>query len=332
MPQGADLIGLHMAVIVIAVDLGQVERQGMFRPGIVAAYAFHPRGKTPVLGALAAGGVGIGNGERAAGSPWRNQFGVGLFLVPGVRITAPLAAVEMQHLGFNTPGRFRPRRVQRQRKRFDQDRILGKVHRAAEHRAFDRFGLLVDSNRAGIGHPQPALGRGMIGPAFSIDGERQYTGGRPMLGHRGKNPAFAQPGGEAVRRLLYIVAYQGVDRAIVVIQQQQFALGILGKTDDPHRGLHHFAARADLVAVDRHAPNPPRFPIAKDIHAFQVGKLLAAVHEAAGDRSAFSMGNFHGGRHNGCWTALPFGMYHLVAFGQAPAEVVALAHPVDQLP
>ena len=90
------------AVIVVFVELRQREGEGLPRPRVVAGQALRPAGEVPGLLAFASRGLRIDDVERAVHARCRHERGVGLLVVPLVRVAVPDDAVEMEHLCFQS--------------------------------------------------------------------------------------------------------------------------------------------------------------------------------------------------------------------------------------
>ena len=88
-----------------------------------------------MLHAFTARGRCVLDNQLAGASTRFDQGGVGLLVVPGIRIAAPFATVEMQHLGLEPLPRSWVAMFHLHRKGFHQNRVDGEFQRAAEHRA-----------------------------------------------------------------------------------------------------------------------------------------------------------------------------------------------------
>jgi len=83
-----------------------------------------------------------------------------------------------------------------------------------------------------------------------------------------------------------VVARNGVDRAAVVVEEIKFAILIFAEGDDAHQGARDLWHLLDAVAFEAGGPKAPRFPIAEDVGAAQLGKFLAAIDAPAGNAAS----------------------------------------------
>src|SRR5579875_1829455 len=148
----------------LAVELAWGEGERIASPGVMTLQALAAGGEMPRLFSLPAGGLAVLDRKYLIGAGSRHKVGVGLLVVPAVRVTVPFTAVEVQNLGFQTPAALRLAALHLERKRACQNGILGEEESAAEEIAGDRHEAIIELHARRARQGDEALGRGMIGP------------------------------------------------------------------------------------------------------------------------------------------------------------------------
>src|SRR5262245_46669116 len=109
-------------------------------------------------------------------------------------------------------------------------------------------------------------------------------------------------------------------RAAVVIEEVQFAVPVLAEGDDAHRRSSDLRHLLGAVALEARGPQAARLPVAEDVSAAQLGELLAAVDESAGDAARDGVRQFDQRRTDRRWSDL-LRLDRLRSFHRRPAVV-----------
>ena len=298
----------------------------------MAPLALVPREEPPGLVPHAAGGRGVGDRKRQAATSGGHEVGVGARLVPGIGIAAPVAAVEMEQLRLELPLARRVARRHLHGKRFGEHGAgrIGELGR--KHRTGDGGLGRMELHRTGAGEPDDPLRRGMIGPGLGRDLEGRHARHRLVLRRVGEKAGLREFFWKRARLGDRIARHEFVDRAVVVIEDEEFAVAVFGKCDHADRGGHEIDERPRSVARGGDAPHPACHPVAEDVAADKLGKLLPAIDDAAGDRRPGRVRHLAPWFHDRGRPLGPVAMDRVARLDEAPAVVVARLHATDEFP
>ena len=88
-----------------------------------------------------------------------------------------------------------------------------------------------------------------------------------------------------MRILFRLIPNEFLNRAGVIIEQEQLAGVVFGEADNADGRIHQLVWLPDflrgLTRFD--SPDPSRFPVAENVRAIELRKSFAAINEAAGD-------------------------------------------------
>ena len=110
-------------IAVVFVQLKKVERQRRTRPWIMAAQTLRATVEMPRLPAVAARSLCVRDLQHTIRACGVHEPGVGLLVVPLIRVAVPVDAVEMENLRFDATTALRFARLRFQRQRSGQNGV-----------------------------------------------------------------------------------------------------------------------------------------------------------------------------------------------------------------
>ena len=322
----------------VAIELLDVEGERRAGPFVVASLAFAAAEEPPGLVPGAARRSWVGDRKRHALALGRHQVGVGTRLVPGIGIAVPVATVIVEKLRLELPLAAWVAGSHLDRHGLGEHGARWEVEPVGKHRAL-HGGLArteLHVSRSGQAD-EPACLR-VVGPRLGRDLEGRHAGHRLLAGRIGEQPRFREPPGKPRRLGLDVVSLEFMDRAVVVVEDEKFAVVILGEADDAdRRGYEIDQWPGPGVARARHrlgadAPHPAGHPVAKQIAAHELRKLPAPIHEATGDRRPGRVRHLAPRLDDRRGAGGPVAMNRVASFLQAPAVVVAGLHAAHEFP
>ena len=330
--QRSQLIARFPLPLMIAIELRQVERQQVLGPRVVTPQAVGAGRKLPGQLPHSPGGVRVADLQHPAVPRGIDQLGIGLLVIPAVRIAPPVPPVEMQDLRLDGSRCFDDPVGERQRQCLHQHRVGRELGGPLEHRVRNRLRAGEALHHSVAGQTEKPLRRGPVGPQFGVDLEGEHAGRGSLPGDIGVNARPTELAGKRRVGRRGVGGLQLVDRPGVVVEQVQLARVVFRKVDNPHRRFDNFATRGRLRIARIDTPDAAGFPIAKQVQPPQFGEAFPPVNKAPGDRGPLGVRNLDGRGDDRAGAAGPLGMHWLPPFKQAPAKVVGLVHLVDQFP
>ncbi len=343
MVERAELVGHDAIVIVVLVHLQRVDAQSVLGRHGVAQSALRAAGKVPRLLALAVGRARVGDGVRAIEPFGPQQFGVGLLVVPNVRVSVPhLGAVfvvvaghphMVQDARFQASDALGVAPFHLQRKRLHQHRAVGESPTGGRAGRRLWVGDHVELDLRVARQREKSLLHRAIGPKRRIDRVgNQARGGNVILG-RGEDAGLAELLGK-LRRLVgnFRCGNQSVDAPSREIDKVDFPLGVLGNVDDTDLRVAQLAVLGHAALFVPQHPDFAGVVVAVDIGAAQLRQPRAVVDPAAGERAEVGVRMLDEGLQNRRRALGSLRAEGMAPFAHAPAVVAPLLDDAHHFP
>ena len=172
----------------------------------------------------------------------------------------------------------------------------------------------------------------MIGPGLGRDLEGSDAGHRLLSRRVGKEAGLGELLRKHTRIGHLVVRQELVDRAVVVVEDEELAGAILGEGDHADRGGDEVDQRPRPVAGRADAPHSAGHPVAEHVAADELGKFLTTVDVAASDRGSGRVRHLAPGLCDRRRPPRPVGMDRVAPLDETPAVVLARLHAADELP
>ena len=320
--------GLRHAGIDRAVELRWRESVQRAPAGRVAHQALGAAGDAIALPMVSCRIVRVGNLQPDR-RPFRaDELGIGLLVVPQIAVGAPVGAVEMEKLGLDPPGGAGGGL---EGNRLGEDAIGGKLELPADETLLGILRFIERELRLPR-QGEPALGTRAVGPRLGADGIGNNPRRRRLRGGVGKQPGFAQAGGEAEVGLDWRAADEPVERARVVVDQEHLTVGTEAEGREGQRRVGKLFLPGDPRAI---VPQPPHLPgdiVAVHIGPGQLGEPGGGRHIASGDRTALGVGMGDHRRRDRIGAPAPIPHHRLRPLHDAPAIIFPALDEVNHLP
>ena len=217
MLERAQLLIAHRAVILVAAQLRQGKGEQVRGPGVVALQALGAAVPVPGLLPLASRSMRILHGEGSLLTGGGDERGLGLSVVPGVRVAVPGGAVPVKNLGFEPAAAVRIAALHFQRDGPGQHAVLGKKSLPIVIGLRNGHRVVIKGDTRRARQCQEALRRRLVGPLLGVDGKRDYARCRRVQGDRGEQPGLAQPPWKGRARVLDVIGHELIDAARIVV-------------------------------------------------------------------------------------------------------------------